>query len=534
MTRQDAENTVTAFLKPVYGFALRRCRSREDAEDLCQEIILRAFRGLLRRDDIADPRRFLWTVARNALANYYRDAVPSSLGVPLEELRETLADPRSAASDLEDRDAVLRLRSEIAYLSKLQRQIVVAYYFENRRQQEIASRLGIPLGTVKWHLFEAKKELKRGMDTMRNTSELSFHPVQFTNFGINGSAGTTPPESYFRSALSQNIAYCVRDTARTPGEIGAFLGVSPVYVESEAEFLEENGFLREEKGKYIANFIIYEPTAESARLQDRMYKAASAPFAEELAKELLKSGLLSDPDLECAYKNDINFLLWALVPYVAALSGKALLDERVTFDEAATLRPDGGHNIFSASVLPEGAAFPEDCLPMLHWCGPMWNAWDGNILWQIDSQWSGRTDGLFMYEEESRRVLTLYARDELSIDDYAWLAERGLVRTNGGTASWKAVILRTPSLRDRLLAIGDRLKEKFYPEWQRLKAPYREAELAATPPHLRKITEFQLQYVFHADGWFLLHCIHALLTSGTLREPSEEQRRALITLIVPE
>ncbi len=38
----------------------------------------------------------------------------------------------------------------------------------------------------------------------------------------------------------------------------------------------------------------------------------------------------------------------------------------------------------------------------------------------------------------------------------------------------------------------------------------------------------------YADGWFLLHCIHALLESGTLREPTEEQRRALITLIVPE
>ncbi len=534
MTRQDAENTVTAFLKPVYGFALRRCRSREDAEDLCQEIILRAFRGLLRRDGIADPERFLWTVARNALANYYRDAVPSSLGVPLEELRETLADPRSTALDLEERDAVLRLRSEIAYLSKLQRQIVVAYYFENLKQQEIASRLGIPLGTVKWHLFEAKKELKRGMDTMRNTSELSFHPVKFTGFGIAGSSGTVPPGAYFPSALSQNIAYCVRDTARTPGEIGELLGVSPVYVESEAEFLAENGFLLEEKGKYIANFLINEPNAEFARLQDRMYKAAAGPFAEELAKTFLESGLLSDPDLECAYKNDTNFLLWALVPYVAAVSGKTLLRERVTFDEAATLRPDGGHYIFHADVVPEGTVFPEDCLPMRHWCGPMWNGWSGNILWQINSQWSDRKADFFGYEEDSKRALTLYARDALSTDDCAWLAERGLVQTNGGSASWTAVILRTPSLRDRVLAVGDRLKEKLYPEWQRLKAPLHDAMLSATPPHLRKITEYQLQYVFHADGWFLLHCIHALLTSGTLREPSAEQRRALITLIVPE
>ena len=74
-------------------------------------------------------------------------------------------------------------RQEIAYLSKLQRRIVIAYYFENHKQADIASELGIPLGTVKWHLFEAKKELKRGMDKMRKASELKFNPVKFHYYG---------------------------------------------------------------------------------------------------------------------------------------------------------------------------------------------------------------------------------------------------------------------------------------------------------------------------------------------------------------
>ena len=50
-----------------------------------------------------------------------------------------------------------RLHKEIAYLSKLQRKIVIASYYEHKKQQEIANELGIPLGTVKWHLFEAKR-----------------------------------------------------------------------------------------------------------------------------------------------------------------------------------------------------------------------------------------------------------------------------------------------------------------------------------------------------------------------------------------
>ena len=73
MNRKDVENIITEYVKPVYGFALKRCKTMEDAEDLSQEIIARAFRALLVKEDIADMGKFIWTVAHNALSNYYRD-----------------------------------------------------------------------------------------------------------------------------------------------------------------------------------------------------------------------------------------------------------------------------------------------------------------------------------------------------------------------------------------------------------------------------------------------------------------------------
>ena len=175
--RHDAEKIITEYLKPVFGFALKRCKNPHDAEDLSQEIILRAFRALLCRDDIEDHAKFIWTVAHNALCNYYRDGEKSIIGIPIDDVAELIADEDLPFDDTEDSDALCRLQSEIAYLSKLQRRIVIAYYFENRRQADIARLLNIPVGTVKWHLFEAKKELKRGMDTMRKTSELKFNPI---------------------------------------------------------------------------------------------------------------------------------------------------------------------------------------------------------------------------------------------------------------------------------------------------------------------------------------------------------------------
>lgn len=551
MNRQDVEKTITEYLKPIFGFALKRCKSIHDAEDLSQEIAIRAFRALLIKDDVADMGNFIWTVAHNTLSNYYRDSAKSMVGVSIDEVAELIADPYSEIDTDDNRNAIHRLQTEIAYLSKLQRRIVIAYYFENRKQADIARELDIPLGTVKWHLFEAKKELKRGMDTMRKASELKFNPIKFHSYGVNGSVGKKSPDEFFRSTLAQNICYCVRNTAKTINEIADDLGVSPVYVETEVEFLEEYGFLQAQKDKYIINFIISEPTAELLTMQNDMYKRAAELFANDLYDELTTSGILDDPDILCGQtdapisltespKADRNFILWTLIPYIAAWSGEKLMDESISFEEVATIRPDGAHNIYHASVVPDEMVLPDDYVYMRNWCGPMWNKGDYQMMWQIDSEWSDRAPVKERnIPEEQERTITLLNWEKhnlVSKHDYAWLAERGYIKTNGDydghfKSAWQIVVLASKEIQNKLLSIGDRIKEKYQTEFDALKAPYAEAVLESVPAHLRKIEEYELQFVFHADGWFLLHCITTLLKNGKLKEPTEGQRKALTTLI---
>lgn len=95
MNRQDVKKIITEYLKPIFGFALKRCKSIHDAEDLSQEIAIRAFRALLVKDDVVDMGKFIWTVAHNTLSNYYRDAAKSMFGVSIDEVAELIADPYS-------------------------------------------------------------------------------------------------------------------------------------------------------------------------------------------------------------------------------------------------------------------------------------------------------------------------------------------------------------------------------------------------------------------------------------------------------
>ena len=69
-------------------------------------------------------------------------------------------------------------------------------------------------------------------------------------------------------------------------------------------------------------------------------------------------------------------------------------------------------------------------------------------------------------------------------------------------------------------------------EFDTIKAPYMDAVLDSVPAHLRKVKEYELQFLFHSDGWFLLHCIVTLLNNGKLKPPTEGQKKALTTLIV--
>ncbi len=551
MNRQDVEKIITEYLKPIFAFALKRCRNNQDAEDLSQEIVMKVYRALLVKDNLEKPDKYIWTIAHNTLSNYYRDTTEVIVGVPFDVISEGLADPNADIDNFQD-DDIAKLQQEIAYLSRLQRQIVIAYYFENLKQADIAEKFGIPLGTVKWHLFESKKELKRGMDTMRKASELKFNPIKCTGLGISGSVGTKDPVEYFSSALVQNICYCVRNTPKTVNQIADDLGVSPVYVEAEIDRMEEYGFIKADKDKYIADIVITEYDHDLIILQDDAYKNAAEIIANGLYDEIVSSGILNDPDIMCwqsdddialnsSKRGDSNFILWSIIPYVAALAGENSIDNYISFEEVAAYRSDGGYNIYQASIIPDTEVRPDDFKYVM---GPMWNTYKGKKLWQIDHKWSDRgANHGYMYQRECNMILSLFDReyngDCLSKDEYAWLAERGYVKTNGDydgqfKSSWQVVILQNKDIESRLLAMGDRVKERYKSEIDKIKAPYVRRMLDATPEHKRKTQEYFLQHFSYCDGWFLLHCIKALLNNNKLQLPTKGQKRALTTLIVNE
>lgn len=145
------------------------------------------------------------------------------------------------------------------------------------------------------------------------------------------------------------------------------------------------------------------------------------------------------------------------------------------------------------------------------------------------------------YIDIANRILSLLSKEQngvLSEDEYAFLAENGFIKTNGDRnggfkTSWQIIRLENTDIKNELIAIGTRIKEKYWTEFEAIKAPFVDAVLSETPKYLHKIQKFNLQYIFFSDGWFILHCIKELVNNGKLKPPTEEQKKSLSTIVIP-
>lgn len=536
---EDVNEIINRYLKPIFSFTLKRTKTIQDAEDLAQEIAIKIYKNLKNIESIYNVDSYIWRIAHNTIANYYRSNSKIFLGVNIDDISEKI---KCEKTDIEENhiknESINKLKDKIAYLSKLQRQIVILYYYEGKKQEEISQLLDIPKGTVKWHLFDAKKELKKGMENMDNkVSELKFNPIKFSFMGVNGSIGKEGGTSnFFKSSLAQNIVYSIYVEGKTINEIAELLSVSPVYVESEVEYLEEYSFLTRLPGnRYISNMLLDEVTEEKLYLIDTMYKNASKLIANDIFDEVMKSEIIKSENLYYP-EEDKNFLMWTLVLYIISQS-KSSEDNPIKFEDIATIRKDGGCYIASASIDNPFLKKPDIYKYADNWFGPLWNGYDKTILWQINSNWCTRNINIDTYADISQRDIRLinrYANKEnLSSEEFSYLAEKGYIRGSIGKDDLNFVWIKDSDTRDALLDIGYQIKLKYKDDLRNIKSEYIKIALKNTPKHLRKAREFELQDIFKCNGLFLLYSLMELLDSGRLQEVEVEyKKKSLNTLLI--
>lgn len=152
------EALVRRHLRAAYAVALARTGSPHDAEDVCQDAFIAALERLA---TLRDPDRFgtwLLEIVRNRALNLLRKRRVRS-EEPI-ELATDLGGGPDPGRDLERSALRQDLLEALAVLDETRREVALLHDVEGWRHAEIAERLGMPEGTVRYHLHEARRTLR--------------------------------------------------------------------------------------------------------------------------------------------------------------------------------------------------------------------------------------------------------------------------------------------------------------------------------------------------------------------------------------
>ena len=502
---------------------------REQAEDLAQEVWLQ-YLSAARREEAAgnalhEPERLLWKVARFVWLKRLRQLTTHRT----QPLDETHPDPRDFAAEMADSAEETRLaawvRQQVMNLSRLQREAMVLYYVRQLPQREIARRLSVSEGTLRWHLFETRKKLREGANDM-NATEFVYTP-RTLHMGINGQ--DTPNNAVNRireSLLMQNICCACYQEGRTAQELAEMLGVARPYVEHDLKWLTEQELMREEKGRWYTDFLI--TTSRQEEEMFSVFRAHKETLCDAITGHLLAhEGTIRQIGFT-GCERPMNRLLWLLIyRFCCHLPMAAETPE-------PPIRPDGGkywalgfdrtehvpslRNSFAYNGSMNNDGF--------YWFG-LHNFGQSEIEDMMDA-WTPEYKALRTLLEK-----LIHARfDPACVTEseqytLAQLIEKGFVIPTADGLAPNFVIF-TRAQYDRLyFEVFRPLADALQPEICRLAGDLRDVAAATLPPHLTHLAPLAQAMAQH-DVAFTTELL--AFHDGTLYHPTDKRDGEFLTL----
>jgi RNA polymerase sigma-70 factor (ECF subfamily) len=145
-------------------FRARRCDPAL-AEDLAQEVMLTVYRKAAQIRDRTLFRGWLFKVARNALCRHYGKQAREVETVDLADTTDRLVTP---GNNKPGGTPAFEFHHWMAFLDSREREVMTLRFIEQWEYHEIAAAKAVPIGTVQWRVFNAKKKLAPYLTTPQN------------------------------------------------------------------------------------------------------------------------------------------------------------------------------------------------------------------------------------------------------------------------------------------------------------------------------------------------------------------------------
>ncbi|MBS1705727.1 MAG: sigma-70 family RNA polymerase sigma factor [Armatimonadetes bacterium] len=164
---------VDAYQARVLGFVKRMVRNPEEALDVTQEVFIKAFTAFERFDGRCSLKTWLFRIAYNLCVDRSRKAERSLTEVSI-EASDPESDPLEFADErwspiemLMTDELQLVVEEALRTMSPKLKTVLLLHDAEELAYEEIASTVGVPVGTVKSRLFLARAHMKAHIEEYR-------------------------------------------------------------------------------------------------------------------------------------------------------------------------------------------------------------------------------------------------------------------------------------------------------------------------------------------------------------------------------
>src|SRR5579871_1605450 len=170
-TRESFEREVIPHLDSIYSMALRLARNPEDANDLLQETVLRAYRFFHQFSPGTNCRAWVLTILFNNFRNGYRKSSREQVSQSEAEFTERLEAQSMAADQTQSDPEALAFAGVMApevtaalnALPEEFRSALLLVDVEELSYQEVSGILAVPVGTVKSRVSRGRSLLREAL-----------------------------------------------------------------------------------------------------------------------------------------------------------------------------------------------------------------------------------------------------------------------------------------------------------------------------------------------------------------------------------
>ncbi len=167
MSTLEYNHTISQMSKSLKPFALKLTKDAEDANDLLQETLMKAYKNRDKFSEGTNLKAWLFTIMKNTFITNYQKMVRRGTFIDTtDNLHFINASDAEITNGAYGNFALRDINKAIDNLDDVYKTPFMMY-FRGFKYHEIAVRLDIPIGTVKNRIHIARKQLKEKLRTYR-------------------------------------------------------------------------------------------------------------------------------------------------------------------------------------------------------------------------------------------------------------------------------------------------------------------------------------------------------------------------------